>query len=165
MIFIKYFTYDLCEKLASLKTPGYKEFERQWQTNAKRYWNLFENYKNILPKKVFEFFKTGQLSDSLLQSVVFRQEKKRNKIELDVAVSFISYYDDKSRSIFYKNVVGYSYKQKEAQIQIKESALYILYNELLKDGNEWTHNILLSNGDEVFIRFESIVLSNLNFSI
>ena len=158
---MKYFTYDLIEKLGSLKTPDYMEYEHQWETNAKKYWNLFENNKNTLTKEVFEFFKKGQLSDSLLQSIIFRQERNRNKIEFNVAISFISYYDDKCKSLFYKNVVGYSYKQKEAKIE--ESTLYILYNELLKDGSEWTHNILLSNGDEIFIRFKSILLSNLNF--
>ena len=36
--------------------------------------------------------------------------------------------------------------------------LYILYSELIKEGDEWTHNILFSNGDEVYIRFQSITL-------
>ena len=48
---MKYFTYELAEKLGSLKTANYEEYERQWKKNTDSYWSLFENYNNILSKR------------------------------------------------------------------------------------------------------------------
>lgn len=152
---MKYFTYELAEKLGSLKTANYEEYERQWKKNTDSYWSLFESYNNILSKKIFTFFKKGQLHDSLLTSIDLKQKIGSKKIKHEVVIKFISYYDDRPKELIHKNVSNYSYFQRSLQMN---ETLYILYSELTKEGDEWTHNILFSNGDEVYIRFQSITL-------
>ena len=97
----------------------------------------------------------GQLHDSLLTSIDLKQKIGSKKIKHEVVIKFISYYDDRPKELIHKNVSNYSYFQRSLQMN---ETLYILYSELTKEGDEWTHNILFSNGDEVYIRFQSITL-------
>lgn len=130
-----------------------KRLIEAWKNKSKQYWDQFDKIKKKLPQKFVTLFESGQLHDSGIESIHLDKVYLKNAVRVDI--NLVIKFDQMKGELTHCDVRDFNCNIKD--LYEYTNRLEYLYGEILmnKDGL-FVHDFLISNGNEITIKYKSL---------